>query len=170
MIKKIAHFDLLPFCPIFASIIVISLILSTLTVIHEYIWNRIVCTLLYCPVQLQRSWTGFIYCTVFIAPYLLHRIYFRCNSVECSVLLTKVSCAGHTLNGHFFNSSLGFQYEKFFQNTVPPYVSFLLVIGQISAYVWSISYFRKWEREWNHRNQKESLHFLSHFKMVTKNR
>ena len=84
-----------------------------------------------------------IYCTVFIAPYLLHRIYFRCNSVECSVLLTKVSCAGHTLNGHFFNSSLGFQYEKFFQNTVPPYVSFLLVIGQISAYVWSISYFRK---------------------------
>ena len=30
-----------------------------------------------------------------------------------------------------------FQYEKMFQDTVPPYFSFGLVFGQISAYVWS---------------------------------
>ena len=41
-----------------------------------------------------------------------------------------------------------FQYEKFFQNTVPPYTNFWLVFGQISAYVWNISSLeRKKERE-----------------------
>ena len=35
--------------------------------------------------------------------------------------------------------SLVFQYEKSIQSTDPPYFSFCLVIGQLSAYIWSLS-------------------------------
>ena len=59
--------------------------------------------------------------------------------------------------------SLVFQYEKFFQymyvHTVQTYFSFWLVIGQISAYVWSISSLEiEKDRDSFQRNQIEFLH------------
>ena len=49
---------------------------------------------------------------------------------------------------------LGFHYEKVFQNIVPPYFSFWLVIGQIFAYVWSISSL-KLERDRERERERE---------------
>ena len=54
-----------------------------------------------------------------------------------------------------------FQYEKMFQDTVPPYFSFGLVFGQISAYVWSkYSLERGKERE-RERSSKKTKRFLA---------
>ena len=69
--------------------------------------------------------------------------------------------------------SLVFQNKTFFQNTVSPYnLIFWLVIGQISAYGWSIhriivGQLKNREKERGHRNQEILCIFKGIFKMVT---
>ena len=64
-----------------------------------------------------------------------------------------------------YGSKRLFQYEKFFQNTVPPYCCFWLVIGQISAYDWSLS---SLEIEKVRESSQKPKRVLAFFKVIFK--